>query len=161
MKDTFCNYVEKLRIKSLHYFLPLIRCSDEMDDFTLWWFCGNLEGTQAFVAGAAFTIFHRRYNWLIIGGSAVIGLCPVFPIHHLNHQSTLRNSQRWRNFSKSRSFFSPLTLLPPPPSGIVPSASSHRAREQIQFPALIPEENTSCLFVTSIKISCLYSLLNL
>lgn len=155
MKDTFCNYVKKLRIKSLHYFFASNSVRRWNGQFYSLMVLRHLEGAEAFVAGAAFTIFHRRYNWLIIGGSAVIGLCPVLPIHHLNHQSTLRNSQRWRNFSKSRSFFSPLS------SGIVPSASSQRAREQIQFPALIPEENTSCLFVTSIKISCLYRLLNL
>lgn len=101
----------------------------------------------------AFTSFQHGCSWLIMSLITLTGLSPLL-INHINHQSTLCNwCKCWCHAWRSGSFF-------PPPPEIVNRLCNVHGR-QIQFPAFIPEENGSSLFVTSITTPWLYSPLNL
>lgn len=79
------------------------------------------------------------YNWTVLNFSSTSP--PTLTIKKKRH-NPLFHKHYW-NLGHSG-------FLPP---DITTSTSLHYTQTQIQFPAFIPKEKSSCLFVTSIKIS--------
>lgn len=78
------------------------------------------------------------YNWTVLNFSSI---------------ATYANNKKKRHNPLFHKHYRNLGHSGFPPPDITTSTSLHYTQTQIQFPAFIPKEKSSCLFVTSIKIS--------